>query len=1001
MRNEYLIRFSIFLSFGMLILVSSKPALSQDWFDDDWQYRREINVTNPGTSELVEYQVQISLETFFNFNHAKTDGSDVRITTNDGVTLIPHWIEKWEPIESQAVIWTKLPFLPVGGTTINIYYGNSNPIILPPDSIEVPPIGPYTKNPNNSIVPIGDPENGEDLLAENIVYDSATGHFWMSFASYRGVFATGLVWSDDPTNPDAWNWHGTVISQCYAPHILKHEGIWYIFYADRAHGGPPYPISVSSSPNVDGPYTYIGPVLESSEPWEAFRVSEPYVIQRNDGKWILMYMGDSGGFIEQIGYAIADDLLGPYTKFAGNPCLAFGPLGSYDAGTIADPWVYEHENIYYIGYTVSPTNSSPWQTAFATTNDWQTFTKQGILVSTGSEFNTFRGAITRIEDEYVFSYTGGPSIGDYRMGIATQPVFQTAPEIINNGEAVFDFFDGFDGTSLDVSKWSIANGAASQTIVNNGLLTLSANTDFIKIIGTNYYGMGYTGETRAFHPDQGTQGLLGEVGFSDITWNVLRIVDNFLLGTTYWQRQAKLPGQPDEFFNMAQMADQEWHTFHIFRESPNLAGFQIDDHPAETTTGTVNTTVPTMDLPPFLMAYGDGSEFIVDWTRIRKWAGAEAVVSVSNEEFLSQGIDIAVYNTSCGKFDVTLKSDVNISDNSISNIQFTIKWPANTVNLLNFSSNYGVELQGNFFIENDTNFAIFVSATPIPINWSAESEYTILSFAHDQLGTGTTDFIIDTSEWASLNNGSFYVELLGTDRTGMVYQNAPDVFLGTCGILDLKIFLQGPYDASSSLMNTAINGDLPLVQPYSDAPWNYPGTETVVSMPANAVDWVLVELRDAPNATSANLSTRYDRQAALILEDGTILSVDGSSIDFNNATLQNLFVVLWHRNHLGVLSAIELLASPVDFYSYDFSTDVSNAFLDGQIELNTNVFGMISGDANANNTVDLLDIIQIWNSQAGNDGYFNGDLNLDKQVNNIDKNDYWYFNLFKGSKVPE
>ena len=43
-------------------------------------------------------------------------------------------------------------------------------------------------------------------------------------------------------------------------------------------------------------------------------------------------MGDAGSTVEQVGYAEADNILGPYTKFGSNPCIAFGPPGSYDAG---------------------------------------------------------------------------------------------------------------------------------------------------------------------------------------------------------------------------------------------------------------------------------------------------------------------------------------------------------------------------------------------------------------------------------------------------------------------------------------------------------------------------------------------------------------------------------------------------------------------------------------------------------------------------------------------
>ncbi len=288
----------------------------------------------------------------------------------------------------------------------------------------------------------------------------------------------------------------------------------------------PWPISVATSPNVNGPYTFAQIVLTpgTSGSWESYRVDEPYVFQRNDGKWIMAYMGETGLTDEQIGYAEADNILGPYTKFAGNPCIAFGPSGSYDAGTVADAWVYEYHDVYYIGYTVSPTSSSPWQTAVATTTDWQTFTKLGVIVPRGDEFNTFRGAVTLIGDEYVFSYTGGPSSGQYRLCVATQPVYQVPPSTINKGDLVFDFFDGFNGTYINANKWSFANGNSTQTTVENGLLTMTVTSTNVRINGTSQFGMGYIGETRGRHPNEGTSNLIMEVGFID---QVTAFLNNF------------------------------------------------------------------------------------------------------------------------------------------------------------------------------------------------------------------------------------------------------------------------------------------------------------------------------------------------------------------------------------------------------------------------------------------------------------------------------------------
>jgi predicted GH43/DUF377 family glycosyl hydrolase len=622
----------------------------ENWYDPGWPYRRAIEITNPCGEGTTDYQVQITLDSTFDFGHALLDGSDLRVTDSDGVTIIPYWVEMWDPAGQAASIWVKVPTLPPAGTTVYLYYGNpSPPPLTEPDPVETPPIGPWTRAAGNPIVPIGGPSNGRSLLAENIVFDDETGHYWLVFANYNNG-SVGLAWSDDPANPAAWHWHGTVVASANAPHIWEHGGTWYIFYADRAHrasdmpgySGPypdSYPISVATASSIGGPYTFDRIVLTSTEPWEDYRVDEPYVFQRNDGKWILMYMGDSGPPIEQVSYAEADDILGPYTKFPGypsdpgGPALAFGPPGSFDAGTIADAWVVEFHGTYYIGYTVSPTTSSPWQTAMATTTDWQTFTKIGIIFPLGPPGawdapNSFRGAVTRFGDTYYFAYTGD----SYQMGIATQNVWQSVPLPVGP-EAVFPFYDGFDDDSFDTAKWSFANGSIDHVDETGGLLTLTATGTYVKIYGQTSVGMDYLVEARAQHPQAGTLNLISEVGLCGASFdNTVRIADDFH-NTTYWERQAKTSGDP--WTNMAVVADSDWHIFRTYRLSPDVAGFQIDDNPVETDTA----DVPTINLPAFLMSYGSGNQFIVDWIRIRHYCGADATATVGDEEAFTQDSD--------------------------------------------------------------------------------------------------------------------------------------------------------------------------------------------------------------------------------------------------------------------------------------------------------------------------------------------------------------------------
>jgi len=630
-----------FLFVTCIITSIATTLVAQSWIGDSWAYRRLITVNNPGSTMLTDFQIKIELNNSnFDFLDANNDGSDIRVTANDGTTMLPFWIESWNPAGEQATIWVKVPNIPILGTTVYLYYGNANPVIIPGDPVETPPSGPFTKQPTNPIIPINVPVGRTSLLAENIVYDDITGHYWMVLTDQTSGATVCLVYSDDPTNPSAWYWGGVMINNAIAPHIMKYDNSWYIFYGDRAHGGPPYPIAVATSTNVNGPYTYFGAVLQAGAlgTWEDYRVDEPFVFQRSsDGKWILLYMADSGGNVEQVGYAEADNIIGPYTKFIGNPCIPFGPSGTFDAGTVADPWVYEYDGVYYIGYTVSPSTSSPWQTALATTIDWLTFTKNGIILPRGTEYNSFRGAVTRIDDEYVFSYTGGPASGQYRLCIATQPVYQSPIDIISNPDAVFDFYDGFDGISIDLTKWTLGNGTVSQAVVASGLLTMTASSTYIRINGSSAFGMDYIGETLARHPNIPLSNMVTEYGFAQNGTSFdLRITDNFPT-VNRWQRYVGT-----SVTNFGPTTDVNWHVLGLYRQSPGTAGFKIDDNSVET----VNANVPTMGLFPFLMSYGNGNQFIVDWTRVRKFSNNEPTSTVGSVENNPLPVELSSFSAS-------------------------------------------------------------------------------------------------------------------------------------------------------------------------------------------------------------------------------------------------------------------------------------------------------------------------------------------------------------------
>jgi hypothetical protein len=225
-------------------------------------------------------------------------------------------------------------------------------------------------------------------------------------------------------------------------------------------------------------------------------------------------------------------------------------------------------------------------------------------------------------------------------------------------------------------------------------------------------------------------------------------------------------------------------------------------------------------------------------------------------------------------------------------------------------------------------------------------------------------------------------------------------------LLDLTVFLQGPYNTNKQMF-TGLNPDhIPTSQPYNVAPWNYPGNETADPLPSpDIVDWVLIEIRDALSAAGANGFTTVGRKAGFLMKDGSIVGPDGISLlSFDNYINNNLYVVVRHRNHLAVMSNFAL-AKTDGVYSYDFSTASDKTFgsTAGCVQLNTigpAVWGMIGGDGSANKSVGDEDKTNFWSILVGKTGYLSADYDMDGQTSNQDKNDIWLDNRGKTGQVP-
>jgi hypothetical protein len=235
------------------------------------------------------------------------------------------------------------------------------------------------------------------------------------------------------------------------------------------------------------------------------------------------------------------------------------------------------------------------------------------------------------------------------------------------------------------------------------------------------------------------------------------------------------------------------------------------------------------------------------------------------------------------------------------------------------------------------------------------------------------------------------------DPSWSIYKTDDILYCVSPITVNAKVFLQGPYNPTSMQNELRTNNYIPLEQPYGECPWLYNGNECVTQVPANVVDWILVELR-----TDTAASTTVEIRAGFIKTDGTIVDLDGSSFLSFDSPPADYYIVLCHRNHLAVMSKSKITLCRSTPASWDFTTGMDQAYgSNPMVELESGVFGMYAGDADANGQVQNNDKnIFFWGSQTGQSGYLSADFNLNGEVQNNDKNIFCRPNLGHGSQVP-
>jgi hypothetical protein len=94
---------------------------NSEWYNSNWDARKSVRIDNADATTYTDAVVKI--EVAYD-SDMQSDFDDLRFTTDNGTTLIPHWIGS-STASVAAEVWLKLPTIPTEGTaTAYMYYYN-------------------------------------------------------------------------------------------------------------------------------------------------------------------------------------------------------------------------------------------------------------------------------------------------------------------------------------------------------------------------------------------------------------------------------------------------------------------------------------------------------------------------------------------------------------------------------------------------------------------------------------------------------------------------------------------------------------------------------------------------------------------------------------------------------------------------------------------------------------------------------------------------------------
>ncbi len=192
---------------------------------------------------------------------------------------------------------------------------------------------------------------------------------------------------------------------------------------------------------------------------------------------------------------------------------------------------------------------------------------------------------------------------------------------VSSDEATFNFFDDFDGTEIDESKWHINYGKPS---VSDSVLSLNGDC----IVSEKVEAFGYDYIFESFSKVSDTGNLPRSLLRSTNDYNILDAKDRFEFGSWETTDEMLLVTLNDEIFHSNTNNERFPTSFEVLgmtRSSEKIETFRQYDPKIA-----VTKNIPNDQL--YLQLYSWGGEIhYIDWVRVRKYTSPEPTVIIETE----------------------------------------------------------------------------------------------------------------------------------------------------------------------------------------------------------------------------------------------------------------------------------------------------------------------------------------------------------------------------------